>query len=111
MTLSITENLKGVEKSAKTASLVDALFPKLMQLFETEVKKRTKVLTGNLASSIVGVHTGFLEGEVSTIVKYAVYQEFGTSKMPPRAMFRKGADAFKQIGLDFIASSLKNANI
>ena len=96
LTLKIEESFKGLEKSRKLAEATDNLFPKLMQLFETEVKKLTPVVTGNLASSIVGVHTGFLNGELSTIVKYAGFVEFGTANFAPRAMFRKGAVIFKE---------------
>lgn len=111
LTLSIQENLLGVEKSAKMASVIDDNFKDLLDLFVTEVARLTPVVTGNLASSITAVHTGFLNGEVSTINEYAGYVEFGTSRFPPRAMFRKGAVLFKDKGLAMLAEKLKNANI
>jgi hypothetical protein len=110
LTLKVEEKLKGVQTSALIASTVDGLFPKLVALMASEVVRLTPIVTANLASSIVGVHTGFLDGEVSTIVKYAGFVEFGTSKMQPRAMFRKGAVVFKELGLQLIANELKKIN-
>jgi len=68
------------------------------ELFATNVGKNTPVLTGRLRSSIepsgeVQIKNGRVYStSVQSDVEYAKFVEFGTSKMQPRAMFRKGAD-------------------
>lgn len=66
-------------------------------LLETNVRKNTPVLTGNLRGSIAWdervreTGSGF-SAKTGTNVEYAEFVEFGTEKQAPRAMFRKGAD-------------------
>jgi HK97 gp10 family phage protein len=107
----LIEKLEGVKKSAQIVEVVSGLMPKLAKMLETEVARRTPVLTGNLASSIEGHQTSALEAEVGTNVKYAPYVEFGTASQEPRAMFRKGAEAFKDSGLEMIRSELSKNNL
>ena len=69
-------------------------------LLETSIKNRTPVKTGNLKGSMTGRKTGWAKGEVATNVPYAEYLEYGTVKMSPRAMMRKGANDLEQRGVD-----------
>ena len=66
---------------------------------ETAIRNRTPVRTGNLKAHIDGRMVGFAKGEVATNVEYAEYVEYGTSRMSPRAMFRRGANDVEKKGL------------
>lgn len=72
---------------------------KAIPLLESAIKARTPVKTGNLQGSMTGRRTGWAKGEVATNVPYAEYVEYGTSKMAPRAMMRKGANDLEQRGV------------
>lgn len=67
---------------------------------EARAKELAPVDTGNLRRSI---HCEFapdgLTGAVGTVVEYAVYQEFGTVKMPPHPYLRPAAD---EVGPSFV---------
>jgi HK97 gp10 family phage protein len=65
-------------------------------VMERETKRRTPVDTGNLRNSFhtdVEVHGKTVHVEVGTNVEYAVYVEFGTSKMAGRHMLALGTQA------------------
>lgn len=65
---------------------------------ETAIKTFTPVQTGHLKGSVEGKKTGRFTGEVKTNVSYAPHVEFGTTRMTPRAMFRKGGAVIKAKG-------------
>lgn len=73
----------------------DALL-KAAELAAVYVQNETPVQTGNLKANIQPtnrieeVGDGVIKTAVNTPVTYAPYVEYGTSKMAPRAMFRKG---------------------
>ena len=109
---------KGVGK------YVDRAVGKSLNVMERNIKYNTPVRHGYLRRSITNKKTGFGQGEVFTNpigsigssvaskkglpatkpVRYAVYVEYGTSRMAPRAMFRKGVqqseNAIRQIFKD-----------
>lgn len=65
-------------------------------VMERETKRRTPVRTGNLQGSFhtdVSVYGKTVHVEVGTNVEYAVYVEFGTSKMSGRHMLANGTEA------------------
>lgn len=101
-------NLKGDEVSDDIAKTMDGAFSGLLAMFETEIANLTPSITGNLKGSITAEKTGFLEGQVSTNVEYAVYVEYGTSRFAPRAMFRKGIQNMQEKGLGLLLDKLKN---
>ena len=74
-------------------------------LTETEIKKRTPVLTGRLKASMTARKVGFLKGEVATGVNYAPHVEFGTRRSSPRAMMRKGGSVIAKKGLRLLKKS------
>lgn len=97
---------------------IDRAVSKSILVMERNVKNNTPVHHGYLRRSIASKKTGFGQGEVFTNpignvteatskkkgiartkpVSYAVFVEYGTRHMAPRAMFRKGvADSEKQI--------------
>jgi len=90
------------------ADALDESVEELAQLFESEVKRRTPVITGRLKGSMVGQRTGVMQGQVSTNVEYAERVEFGYGMGFPRAMVRNGAEAMKIIGVDFLKKKLKD---
>lgn len=72
-------------------------------VMERNIKVFTPVVTGHLRRSIYSKQVSPSEGEVRTAaveggkeIDYAVYVEYGTRHMAPRAMFRKGAQASDQ---------------
>jgi HK97 gp10 family phage protein len=65
-------------------------------VMERETKRRTPVDTGTLRNSWhtdIEVHGKTVHVEVGTNVEYAVYVEFGTSKMSGRHMLALGTQA------------------
>lgn len=87
-------------------NIVKHVLPRLRAAFELsvsdaerQVKIRTPVDTGRLRASVHGKTNRFWfwrkrwTGTVATNVEYAPYVEYGTSRMRPRAMFRRGVDA------------------
>lgn len=74
---------------------------------ETAVKENTPVQTGTLKASVSHRPISEFVAEVYTRTEYAVYVEFGTIYMAPRAMFRKGAAIVEAMG-DKLLKSLRN---
>lgn len=105
--LNFSFSFKQFQNDRKVADAVDKEMHQLALILEAEVKERTPVRTGRLKSSIVGKRIGFLLGGVSTRVNYAAFIEYGTSRMAPRAMMRKGAEAAYPKGLAYLKRKLK----
>ena len=88
-----TDNSKAFERKSKLAIISGLLIT--AELAATKVREKTPVRTGNLKSSIKS--TGQVEQtkkdkykiSINASARYAPFVEFGTSKMSPRAMFRK----------------------
>jgi len=76
---------------------IDRAVKKSLAVMERNVKVNTPVKEGHLRRSITHRTTGFGKGEVfnqavegGKEINYAIYQEYGTKHIAPRAMFRKG---------------------
>ena len=85
------EVLTDIEKGVSFGLLKGA------ELAATNIGRETPVDTGRLRSSIapngkIEKGRGRFSTRVETNVEYAKFVEFGTSRMKPRSMFRKGAD-------------------
>jgi HK97 gp10 family phage protein len=87
-------DVETLKKSLKKA------FHDSLDVLTDEIRKVTPVDTGRLRNSI---HSEVLQdsgdilvGVVGTDVEYAVFVEFGTVKMEPRAMFRIGSANAKE---------------
>lgn len=106
--ISVNVSFKKNKGEKDILQLLDESTTEVAQLFESEVKRRTPVVTGRLKGSIAGVKTGLMKGEISTNVEYAERVEFGYGMGYPRAMIRNGAEAMKQIGIDFLKKKLKD---
>lgn len=99
MSLKATVSYKSYTKDAELnvgQAVVNAV-GKSLALMERNIKSNTPIRHGHLARSITNKITGFGEGEVYTRpieggkeINYAVFVEYGTQHMAPRAMFRKG---------------------
>jgi HK97 gp10 family phage protein len=105
--MSVTYTKKIDVDSAVVTALDEDIRTGILPSLETAVKQNTPVLTGRLKASIEARKLGVLEGEVKTNVEYSQFVEFGTTKMSPRAMFRKGANAVEQLG-DKLLRNIKN---
>jgi HK97 gp10 family phage protein len=62
---------------------------------EAQAKTRAPVDTGALRASIHGEMTGDTEGQVTTGVDYAVFQEYGTRHMPAHPFMTPAAEAVR----------------
>ena len=100
--------IKKVDVEKKVAGLIDSEMDALAGMLEADIKEQTPVITGRLKASMIGSKVGFCKGKVSTDVEYAPYVEFGTSKMEPRAMMRKGGTIFAPRGLKYLQDKLKS---
>lgn len=101
--INFINNTPKVEKSI-TEAFLDRAVGRSVKLMERNIKaqmhKGWGVQEGHLRRSIHSLTTGFGKGEVRTgateggrEINYAVYVEYGTMYMAPRAMFRKGVAA------------------
>lgn len=110
MALKATLQFKNKTKEVEggIAEVVDRAVRRSVKLMERNVKVATPVKEGTLRRSIQSRSTGFGKGEVfnqsvegGRETLYAIFVEFGTRFMAPRAMFRKGVsnseDGIKQI--------------
>lgn len=111
LTVDFSGALKKINQERKIAEFVDQEMKPLAGLLETEVKRETPVLTGNLRSSIIGKKVGFMQAEVGTNVNYARHVEYGTSRFEPRAMFRKGIISFKEKAQEYLSEKIKNLKL
>lgn len=89
------DNSDNVRKGIR--DFVDIAVKKSIKVMERNVKVNTPVKHGHLRRSIRSRMTGFGQGEVyneavqgGKEINYAVYMEYGTKYVAPRAMFRKG---------------------
>jgi HK97 gp10 family phage protein len=81
------------------------------ELLATNIAKNTPVLTGNLRAEISPTGQVIRSGTnyktaVETKVEYAPFVEYGTSRMKPRGMFRKGADESARPILNLLTNRL-----
>lgn len=107
---------------------IDRAIEKSILVMERNIKVNTPVRHGYLRRSITSKKTGFGKGEVFTnpigsvtkqtatkkgiaktkAVSYAVFVEFGTRFMAPRAMFRKGVGQSQKQIKQIFAEEAKN---
>jgi len=71
-------------------------------LIQNDAKKRAPYLTGTLRRSIHTEQTGKTSVKVGTDVEYAIFQEYGTSKMAARPYLRPAFDENRQKVVDKI---------
>lgn len=116
--LKVFVNFKDYVKDRETdiASVIDRSVGKALLVMERNIKVNTPIRTGTLARSITSKKTGFGQGEVSTSavaggkeMNYAVFVEYGTQHMAPRAMFRKGVAQSEDRITQIFAEEAKNA--
>lgn len=105
------EAVKNIGKNISVA------VEKSLIVMDKNIKINTPVKHGTLKRSINYRMKNNLEGEVSTAsfvdgkeVNYAVYLEYGTRHMAPRAMFRKGV-AQSETDIDKIFSDELNKKV
>lgn len=92
---------KAPEVEKSIADAVDRAVKKSAFVMERNIKVNTPVLEGHLRRSIQAVNSlpkgeGAVENKAAEggrDINYAVYVEYGTKYMSPRAMFRKGVKA------------------
>ena len=94
----VTKFIRRVKADRKITKALDEDIKKIAVEAETDIKKKTPVDTGRLKASITARKTDFLKAEVFTNVSYASPVEFGTTRMSPRAMFRKGIAEIEKKG-------------
>lgn len=95
------------------ADFIEAAVEKSLAVATNAVIKETPFDHGNLAKSIAlqSRMTSKSSAEIRTNVKYAVYQEFGTKYMAPRAMFRKGVSMSQDRIKEIFNNEAKNVKI
>lgn len=96
--VSITVELRSNRLAAIAAGMMPkarALVGKTVFDVEAQAKTRAPVDTGALRNSIHGTMTGATEGEVTTGVEYAVYQEYGTVYQSGQPFMRPAAEAVR----------------
>ena len=111
---SLQSTFKQILTSRQISRLaVDAVNQDLRDIsleLESEIKTRTPVDTGRLRASMTARQTGRLEHEVATNIVYAPFIEFGTSRISPRAMMRKGASEIERRGVSQFRRSARFLN-
>lgn len=111
---SLQSTLKQILTSRQINRLaVDAINQDLRDIsleLESEIKDRTPVDTGRLRASMTARETGLLKHEVATNIVYAPFIEFGTSRIAPRAMMRKGASEIERRGVSQFRRSARFLN-
>lgn len=113
ITVSFNKLSGKIEKGV--GRFVDRAVQKSVKVMERNVKVNTPVKDGHLRRSIRSRKTGFGQGEVyneavegGREIHYAIYQEYGTKHIAPRAMFRKGvAQSEKKIKEIFAEEAAK----
>lgn len=103
----VVEFIQNEKNRILLAKNLDKAFTKALFIFERETKRAAPVDTGRFRGSVQGRKTGFAQGQISSNVEYAYFLEFGTSRMTPRAPFRKGIVAAEQKAIDIIVATLK----
>lgn len=94
---SVTFNNRTDETIKKKSGSVSVAVQKSLAVLDRNIKVMTPVRHGTLRRSITQRLLSPTEGEIFTAplvdgqeINYAIYVEFGTRYMAPRAMFRKG---------------------
>lgn len=88
------------------------------KVIEAEVRARAPVNTGTLVASL-DKKSSLRQSKASATIQversgpegtehYAIFQEYGTSKMPAHPFMRPGFEAAKQSALDAAVSTLTN---
>lgn len=104
----ITKFIEKIKINEAVAQALDQdLNDFVTPMTESKIREFTPVDTTTLRSSMTGRRKGFLEHEVATNVPYAIYVEFGTWKMAPRAMMRKGGEAVGKMSAKFLKNLQK----
>lgn len=94
MSVKRTDNTQSFLKRQRVAIASGLLI--VAELGATFIQNETPVKSGNLKANIKSrgkvepIGKGKLRVSITTPVTYAPFVEFGTKKMAPRAMFRKG---------------------
>lgn len=112
-TLKYTSHVNEVTKDI--GSSVSIAVEKSLAVMELNIKKNTPKVTGNLARAIrYQMNEDRISGEVHNIpvldgepIDYAVFVEYGTKHMAPRAMFRKGVAQSQDRIVQIFADELK----
>lgn len=104
ISVSVTSNRLGAI-AAKLPGATRALVTKAVFDVEGQAKARAAVDTGAMRNSIQGQMTGNTSGEVGVGVEYAVYQEYGTAKMPAHPFMTPAAEAVRP-GFEAAAAKL-----
>ena len=81
MSISVRVSSRVPAYTARSLALINAATRKAVMDIEGRAKGRAPVDTGFLRSSIQGSMTGETEGRVDALAHYAVFVEFGTSRM------------------------------
>lgn len=98
----VSNRLPGMATLARAA--VGAAVQKAVFDVEAQAKTRARVDTGAMRNSIHGEMTGEAEGQVSTGVDYAIYNEYGTAHMPAQPFMTPAAEAVRP---SFVAAIAK----
>lgn len=104
------------DRETDIANVIERSVGKALLVMERNIKVNTPIRSGTLARSITSKKTGFGKGEVYTAsvdggkeINYAVFVEYGTQHMAPRAMFRKGVAQSEEKISQIFAEEAKNA--
>ena len=111
MPIKRTDNSASILAKQKAAIILGLL--SVSELMATKVQDETPVQTGYLKAHIKS--TGKIEyagknklrTKITTPVNYAPHVEFGTKKMAPRAMFRKGIGNNTKLFTDTFAAIVR----
>lgn len=115
----IVQFLNGTPQlESGVSKFINRAVDKSTKIMERNVKVNTPVREGHLRRSIRSRMTGEYNGEVyneaiegGKEINYAVYVEFGTKYMAPRAMFRKGVAMSEDKIKQTFADEAKNVKV
>lgn len=113
LTLGIkTERKKHIDIASINFLLISDQIVSLVAIaVEGVAKEKAPYDTGALMASILSGKVGTAHWKVATALFYAIYQEFGTSKMQGKPFMRPAANQIsrelKQIGISVIKSNLR----
>lgn len=101
----MSDELRG--EATRRATLAGA------QVFEGHIKvniqRQDLIDTGFMLNSVTAESTSNTEAEAGSKAEYAIYHEYGTSKMPARPYMRPAFDEGKDDALAAAASSLRRS--
>lgn len=116
MSLRATLSFKNFRPNFETGlgKAIDRAVQRSVKVMERNVKYETPVREGHLRRSIRSRKTAPGEGEVyneavegGKEIDYAIYVEYGTKYMAPRAMFRKGVAMSEKRIIDIFAEEAR----